>query len=166
MNIKTLQNRLATEADQATVEQQGGRVLKLGLDVHYRQVTVAMQEDGGRIRVAGKMSHEAFAGWIRKKAAEGWAIFSCYEAGASGYWLHRELETLGVKNLVNLLRAFNLTCLGVAAMAEPFLVYPGNHSASALAGRDDLCTKDPQLQLDIRLRRGRNDSATCPLALL
>lgn len=100
MNIKTLQNRLATEADQATVEQQGGRVLKLGLDVHYRQVTVAMQEDGGRIRVAGKMSHEAFAGWIRKKAAEGWAIFSCYEAGASGYWLHRELEALGVKNLV------------------------------------------------------------------
>ena len=75
-------------------------MLKLGLDVHYRQVTVAMQEDDGRIRVAGKMSHQAFAGWIRKKVAEGWSIYSCYEAGASGYWLHRELETLGVKNLV------------------------------------------------------------------
>jgi hypothetical protein len=31
------------------------RVLSLGLDVHYRQVTVAMQEDGGRIKAAGKM---------------------------------------------------------------------------------------------------------------
>jgi hypothetical protein len=31
------------------------RILKLGLDVHYRQVTVAMQEDGGRIKSAGKM---------------------------------------------------------------------------------------------------------------
>jgi hypothetical protein len=32
------------------------RVLNLGLDVHYRQVTVAMQEDGGRIKASGKMS--------------------------------------------------------------------------------------------------------------
>jgi hypothetical protein len=30
------------------------RVLNLGLDVHYRQVTVAMQEDGARIKAAGK----------------------------------------------------------------------------------------------------------------
>jgi hypothetical protein len=28
--------------------------------LHYRQVTVAMQEDGGRIKAAGKMSYEAF----------------------------------------------------------------------------------------------------------
>jgi hypothetical protein len=44
--------------------QDGKRVLKLGLDLHYRQVTVAVQEDGGQIKVAGKMSHEVFAGWI------------------------------------------------------------------------------------------------------
>ena len=30
------------------------RVLNLGLDVHYRQVTVAMQEDGARIKPPGK----------------------------------------------------------------------------------------------------------------
>jgi hypothetical protein len=36
------------------------RVLNLGLDVHYRQVTVAMQEDGGRIKSAGKMGHPEF----------------------------------------------------------------------------------------------------------
>src|SRR5215471_8943030 len=28
------------------------------------------------------------------------SLYSCYEAGASGYWLHRELVELGVKNLV------------------------------------------------------------------
>jgi hypothetical protein len=72
----------------------------LGLDVHYRQVTVAMQEDGGRIKAAGKMSHEVFLNWVQKKSEEGWQIFSCYEAGASGYWLHRELVKMGVKNLV------------------------------------------------------------------
>ena len=76
------------------------RVLNLGLDVHYRQVTVAMQEDGGRIKAAGKMGHVDFLNWVRKKLQEGWQIYSCYEAGASGYWLHRELVKLGVKNLV------------------------------------------------------------------
>ena len=76
------------------------QILKLGLDVHYRQVTVAMQEDGGPIKAAGKMSHEVFANWVVKKLQEGWEIYSCYEAGASGYWLHRELAELGVKNLV------------------------------------------------------------------
>jgi transposase len=76
------------------------RVLNLGLDVHYRQVTVAMQEDGGRIKAAGKMSYADFLNWVRKKLEEGWEINSCYEAGASGYWLHRELVKLGVKNLV------------------------------------------------------------------
>jgi hypothetical protein len=34
--------------------------LNLGLDVHYRQVTVAMQEDGGRIKAAGIRVRLAF----------------------------------------------------------------------------------------------------------
>jgi transposase len=76
------------------------RVLKLGLDVHYRQVTVAMQEEGGRIKAVGKMGYGVFQGWVEKKLKEGWQIYSCYEAGASGYWLHRQLEAMGVKNLV------------------------------------------------------------------
>jgi len=37
---------------------------------------------------------------VVKKLQGGWEIYSCYEAGASGYWLHRELAQLGVKNLV------------------------------------------------------------------
>jgi len=60
------------------------RVLNLDLDVHYRQVTVAMQEDGGRIKAAGKMRHVDFLNWVQKKLQEGWQIYSCYEAGASG----------------------------------------------------------------------------------
>jgi transposase len=37
---------------------------------------------------------------LQKRLAEGWEIHSCYEAGASGYWLHRDLVAMGVKNLV------------------------------------------------------------------
>jgi hypothetical protein len=86
--------------DEATQDNVVVRALKLGLDVHYRQVTVAMQEDGGRIKGAGKMSHGVFLNWVGTKLKQGWRIESCYEAGASGYWLHRELLELGVKNLV------------------------------------------------------------------
>ena len=42
-------------------------------------------ESGG----AGKMSHEGFLNWVQKKLEKGWQVYSCYEAGASGYWLHR-----------------------------------------------------------------------------
>src|SRR3984893_13217318 len=90
----------SSDGNQASGEHNGNRVLRLGLDLHYRQVTVAMQEDGGRIKSVGKMSHQAFAHWVDKKWAQGWLTESCYEAGASGYWLHRQLVAVGVKNLV------------------------------------------------------------------
>src|SRR5499427_10909082 len=86
--------------DKATQDNVVVRALNLGLDVHYRQVTVAMQEDGGRIKAAGKMGLGGFLNWVRTKLEQGWRIESCYEAGASGYWLHRQLVELGVQNLV------------------------------------------------------------------
>jgi transposase len=98
--MKTNQAVSSSSRKQASLANDVNRVLKLGLDVHYRQVTVAMQEDGGRIKAAGKMSHGVFLNWVEKKLAEGWQIDSCYEAGASGYWLDRQLVKMGVKNLV------------------------------------------------------------------
>src|SRR6201996_9591366 len=80
-------------------------VLNLGLDDHYRQITVAMQEDGGRIKSAGEMTHRGFFKWGGEELTENWEINSCYEAGACGYWLHRELVKLGVKNLVVVAKA-------------------------------------------------------------
>jgi len=89
-----------SSSNQASEGFNGNGVLKLGLDMHYHQVTVAMQEEGGRIKALGKMSHAVFGEWVGKKLKAGWQICSCYEAGASGYWLHRELEQMGIKNLV------------------------------------------------------------------
>ena len=97
MNKETLSRNGNSELSVVNGEK---RVLKLGLDTHYRQVTVAMQEDGGRIKVAGKKAYGDFSNWVQKKLDEGWEIYSCYEAGATGYWLHRQLERMGVKNLV------------------------------------------------------------------
>jgi transposase len=85
---------------QASGERKSKGVLKLGLDVHYRQVTVAMQEEAGAIKAVGRMGHDGLGNWVEGKLKAGWELYSCYEAGASGYWLHRELVELGVKNLV------------------------------------------------------------------
>jgi transposase len=98
--VKSNQSISSDSSSQTSADNNGNRVLKLGLDVHYRQVTVAMQEDGGRIKPVGKMGHGVFRGWVEKKLKEGWQIYSCYEAGPSGYWLHRQLVELGIKNLV------------------------------------------------------------------
>ncbi|MEY2604730.1 MAG: hypothetical protein QOH31_2525, partial [Verrucomicrobiota bacterium] len=49
---KSNQTILSSGGNRASVRQHGNRVLKLGLDMHYRQVTVAMQEEGGRIKGA------------------------------------------------------------------------------------------------------------------
>jgi transposase len=94
-------NSLSVAGDESASAEQGSKgVLKLGLDMHYRQVTVAMQEDYGPIKAVGKLSHDHFGAWVERKLKEGWEIYSCYEAGASGYWLHRDLVAFGVKNEV------------------------------------------------------------------
>lgn len=91
----------ASEQDQSRAGRSANKTrVKLGLDMHYRQVTVAMQEEDGAIKALGKMSHDGFSNWVEKKLQAGFELYSCYEAGASGYWLHRDLEGFGVKNLV------------------------------------------------------------------
>ena len=77
MNNQTSKTTSGSGSNQASGEHNGNRVLRLGLDLHYRQVTVAMQEDGGRIKSVGKMGHQAFGHWVDKKLAEGWQIESC-----------------------------------------------------------------------------------------
>jgi hypothetical protein len=57
--------------DESIQEKVAARILNLGLDLHYRQVTAGMQEDGGRIKPMGKMCYERFAHWVKKKLAEG-----------------------------------------------------------------------------------------------
>jgi hypothetical protein len=69
-NKEQIENRCKSASNQARPEGTEARVLKLGLDVHYRQVTVAMQEDGGRIKVAGKMGHEHFEEWVKRRQSD------------------------------------------------------------------------------------------------
>jgi transposase len=82
----------ATEPRQETI--------KLGLDVHARQVTICRQVGGSTPQPPQKMTPDAFLDWIERLTSESHTIISCYEAGACGYWLHRELTRRGVTNFV------------------------------------------------------------------
>ena len=43
------------------------------------------------------MACRDFRNWVRKKLDEGWEIHSCYEAGATGYWLPENWSSWGSK---------------------------------------------------------------------
>ena len=38
--------------------------------------------------------------WVEQQIKKGYQLISCYEAGPTGYWLHRKLEKLGATNYV------------------------------------------------------------------
>src|SRR5260370_36897421 len=80
---------------QASVERRCKGVLKLGLDVHYRQVTVAMEKEEGRIKAAGRMGHDGGENWVERKSGARSGTYSCYESRSNGPQLPRELLHTG-----------------------------------------------------------------------
>jgi transposase len=75
-------------------------VVKLGVDVHWREYVVVRQVDGTAPQPAQRFSPDAFLAWVAKQVAQSEVVHGCYEAGPFGFVLHRRLVALGVKNLV------------------------------------------------------------------
>jgi transposase len=76
------------------------RTLKVALDVHLLQYTVAMQYDGSTPKPPQRFTPKNFLAWVEKQIAQGWRVITCYEAGPFGYVLHRQLTALGATNYV------------------------------------------------------------------
>jgi transposase len=76
------------------------KVIVLGLDVHADSITVVRQIDGGMPQPAQKFSPARLLDWMRRQLEQAEVVWSCYEAGPFGYTLHRQLEAMGVRNLV------------------------------------------------------------------
>ena len=68
---------------------------KLGLDVHAASLTVARQVDGLNPQPPQKFKVGDFLKWVRGQVDQGFEVISCYEAGPTGYWLHRQLTGWG-----------------------------------------------------------------------
>ena len=84
--------------ERALVE--AGVIIKLGLDVHARQITVCRQIGDRTPQPAQVFTKERLLVWVKQQVAAGARVHTCYEAGVMGYTLHRELVALGVDNLV------------------------------------------------------------------
>jgi len=75
-------------------------ICKLALDTHAKTIVVARQVDGLRPQPPQRFFVDEFLVWVQKEVMNGAKIYSCYEAGPTGYWLHRRLTEMGVTNYV------------------------------------------------------------------
>ena len=76
------------------------RVMKIGIDVHARFIVATRQLDESKPQPPQKFSSSDFLKWMQKQLRLAEKLFSCYEAGPTGFWLHRRLSALGVINYV------------------------------------------------------------------
>ena len=74
--------------------------IKLGIDVHARFYVVVRQLDDQNPQPAQKFTPAQFLTWVQQQTQLAARVFSCYEAGAFGYGLHRQLLAQGVQNVV------------------------------------------------------------------
>jgi len=74
--------------------------IKLGIDVHADFYVVVRQLDGQNPQPPQKFTPTAFLNWVSLQLTHATTVYSCYEAGAFGYGLHRQLTALGVRNVV------------------------------------------------------------------
>jgi transposase len=76
------------------------QICKLGLDCHAKSIMVARQIEGLQPQPPQKFTPAKFIEWVKTQSQAGHKIYSCYEAGPTGYGLHRQLTGLGVTNYV------------------------------------------------------------------
>ena len=70
----------------------------LGLDVHAETIAVAIAEPNGEVRSVGVIANrpEAVRRLVKKLGAPE-QLRACYEAGPTGYALHRAVEAAGLR---------------------------------------------------------------------
>lgn len=74
----------------------------LGLDVHKKTIVVAQAQgcDSPRYVATLKHEHQVIEKFFQKILQSNQLVFSTYEAGGCGYGLARQLEKLGITNLI------------------------------------------------------------------
>ena len=76
------------------------RQIKLALDVHAADVVVVRMVDGAKPQPPQRMATSKFLAWAAQQRTQAREVISCYEAGPTGFWLHRQLHALGLTNYV------------------------------------------------------------------
>ena len=76
------------------------QLIKLGIDVHWREYVVVRQIEGSAPQPPQRFTPEAFAVWVKKQTTLAEVVHCVYEAGPFGFVLHKRLVALGVRNFV------------------------------------------------------------------
>jgi len=77
-----------------------GKELFIGLDVHKKSWSVTILVEGMEHRTFTQPpDHKTLLNYLQKMFPGG-TYYSAYEAGFCGYGIHRELNSLGIKNIV------------------------------------------------------------------
>jgi transposase len=97
-----MKNKTNTNTHDKTQTQNSikAKSIKLGIDVHADSYRVVRQVDHATPQPAQKFTPREFLLWAKKQVQMAEQIYSCYEAGPFGYGLHRQLEALGIHNVV------------------------------------------------------------------
>lgn len=77
-----------------------GKKVKVGIDVHKRTYVITARCDGTVVKRASVPANPTTLAESLKRWFKGAEIFSCYEAGFSGFGLHRILVASGIHNIV------------------------------------------------------------------
>ena len=93
--MRTLETNSESQSERALA-----KIILLAFDVHADSIMVVRQIDGAMPQPAQKFHPARLADWVRRQKQRAEVVWSCYEAGPFGYGLHRQLEALGVRNLV------------------------------------------------------------------
>jgi len=75
-------------------------LLKVAVDAHAAFLMVAWQMDGSNPKAPQKFAVEAFVPWLAKQVKLCKRVVCCYEAGPTGFWLHRQIVAIGASNYV------------------------------------------------------------------
>ena len=156
---------------------EASRVVKLGMDVHAKTISVVRIFGSGSAEPAQSFSYEKLIRWVKTKHLDnGWEVYACYEAGPTGFGLQRQLERLGVSCHVvqprkwdEYGRGVKTDALDAKALAMRLSAYvDGNKDALALVripSVEEELLKDQSRQRE-RLRKNRQQLAAYGCSLL
>jgi len=93
-------NNTTTKLKQKREQAKKAKLIKLGIDAHIDRYVVVRQIDGATPQPPQSFNLGSFLSWAEKQLEKAEKVISAYEAGPLGYSLHRELEKMGMTNLV------------------------------------------------------------------
>jgi transposase len=94
-------NYILKEPENTLASQPKGKgVVKVAQDVHAHFFVSCVQEEGQQPKAPRKSDPQTHLKWMKQLVHQSQKVCSCYEAGPTGFALHRQLTALGVENIV------------------------------------------------------------------